>query len=163
MSESSEDKTKRRTVSALRTYQWSYQHSVFYDDPTESHSLLEDQVQFKQVLRRKCPDQPFLTRIQSLKQGGAPLQAYLTIFTTNEVEGFQSIVDKVFPKKMNARGRRLSDSKLESIITAILEQKPHDLSKIFDKVGTNRWTILNKHQLVPFSVLNDEAEGAVAL
>lgn len=148
MSETSEEKTKRKYLTVLRGYQWSYQHSVFYDDPDQSHALLEHMVRFKQILRRRCPDQPFLVRIQTLKKGSVPHQAYLTIFTTKKVEDLRQMANKVFPATMNVLGKRLSAEKHDQIARAIEKQKPHDLSKLFDKVGINRWTLLNKQHLV---------------
>ncbi|WP_236182279.1 hypothetical protein [Pseudomonas sputi] len=149
MSESSEDKTKRKYLAVLRSYQWSYQHSIFYDDPEQSHALLDHMVKFKQTLRRRCPDQPFLIRVQMLKKGGRPLQAYLTIFTTEKVEDLRNMANKVFPTVMNVLGKKLSTEKLDQIATAIEKQKPHDLSKLFGKQGVNRWSVLNKHLLLP--------------
>lgn len=149
MSETSEDKTKRKYLSVLRGYQWSYQHSVFYDNPELSYGLLDDMVAFKQTLRRKCPDQPFLLRIQTLKKGAAPHQAYLTIFTTEKVEDLGEIANKTFPTKMNDLGKKLSAEKLEQIAGAIEKQKPHDLSKVLGKSVINRWSILNRNKLAP--------------
>lgn len=147
MSETSEEKTKRKYLSVLRGFQWSYQHSVFYDDPEQSHALLEHMVKFKQTLRRHRPDQPFLVRIQTLKKGSAPHQAYLTIFTTKKVEDLREMANKVFPAIMNVMGKKLSVEKLDQIADAIEKQKPHDLSKLFDKAGINRWSVLNKNLL----------------
>ena len=149
MSEASEDKTKRKYLSILRDYQWSYQHSVFYDDPKLSQRLLQDMVSFKQTLRRRCAAQPFLVRIQTLKKGSAPHQAYLTIFTTKKVEDLREMANKVFPATINVMGKKLSGEKLEQIAGAIERQNPHDLSKVFGKAGVNRWSILNRDKLVP--------------
>lgn len=151
MSETSEDKTKRKYLAVLRGYQWSYQHSVFYDDPEQSHALLDHMVRFKQVLRRRCPDQPFLVRIQTLKKGSAPHQAYLTIFTIMKVEDLREMANKVFPATMNVLGKRLSAEKLDQIARAIEKQKPHNLSKLFDKAGINRWSVLNKNSMLGIS------------
>lgn len=150
MSEESEDKTKRRYLRALQSYQWSYQHSVFYDDPASSHQLLEHMGKFKQSLRRACPTQPFLIRIQTMKVG-AIIQAYLVIMTTSRVKKLEAIANQSFPVKINEMGRKLSIEKLIQITSAIERQKPHDLSKVFAKEGVNRWTILNKKLLIPAS------------
>jgi uncharacterized protein YneF (UPF0154 family) len=146
VSETSEEKTKRKYLTVLRGYQWSYQHSVFYDDPEQSLGLLEDMASFKQMLRRRCPDQPFLIRVQALKKG-AVHQAFLSITTTAKVDDLREIANKTFPAKMNVMGKRLSVEKLDQIARAIEKQKPHDLSKLFDKAGINRWSVLNKHLL----------------
>lgn len=147
MSESSEEKTKRKYLTALRGYQWSYQHSVFYDDPEQSLGLLEDMASFKQILRRRCPDQPFLIRVQALKKG-AVHQAFLSIITTAKVDDLREIANKTFPAKMNVVGRRLSAERLSQQARVIEEAKPHNLSKLFGKAGINRWTLLNKQHLV---------------
>lgn len=151
MSESSEEKTKRKYLTVLRGYQWSYQHSIFYDDPEQSIALLGDMVLFKQMLRRKCPDQPFLIRVQALKKG-AIHQAFLSIITTAKVGSLGEIANKAFPAKMNVIGRRLSAERLSQQASVIEESKPHDLSKLFDKTGINRWSMLNKHALVAAQV-----------
>lgn len=148
MSETSEDKTKRKYLTVLRDYQWSYQHSIFYKDAELSHALLDDMVRFKQVLRRRCPDQPFLIRVQALKKGDVH-QAFLSIITTAKVEDIEGIANKTFPAAMNVRGRRLSAERLSQQGHVIEEAKPHDLSKLFDKAGINRWSVLNKHSLAP--------------
>ena len=149
MSEASEEKTKRKYLTVLRDYQWSYQHSIFYKDAEQSHALLGDMVKFKQLLRRKCPDQPFLVRIQTNKSGSRTHQAYLTIFTTKKVEGLRELANKVFLATMNVLGKRLSVEKHDSIARAIEKQKPQDLSKVLEKAGINRWSVLNKDKMQP--------------
>jgi hypothetical protein len=146
VSETSEEKTKRKYLTVLRGYQWSYQHSVFYDDPERSLGLVKEMVSFKQMLRRRCPDQPFLIRVQALKKG-AVHQAFLSIITTAKVDDLVEIANKTFPAKMNVVGRRLSAERLSQQASVIEEAKPHDLSKLFDKSGINRWTLLNKYHL----------------
>jgi len=155
VSESSEEKTKRKYLTVLRGYQWSYQHSVFYADSEQSHALLDDMVKFKQVLRRRCPDQPFLIRVQALKKG-AVHQAFLSIITTAKVDDLRDIANKTFPATMNVVGRGLSAARLSQQARVIEEAKPHDLSKLFDKAGINRWSVLNKHCLL---LLDSEIES----
>lgn len=146
MSETSEEKTKRKYLTVLRGNQWLYQHSVFYDDPEQSLGLLDDMASFKQMLRRRCPAQPFLIRVQALKKG-AVHQAFLSIITTARVDDLREIANKTFPATMNVVGRRLSAERLSQQARVIEEAKPHDLSKLFDKAGINRWTLLNKQHL----------------
>jgi hypothetical protein len=160
VSETSEEKTKRKYLTVLRGYQWSYQHSVFYDDPEQSLGLLEDMASFKQMLRRRCPDQPFLIRVQALKKG-AVHQAFLSIITTAKVDDLREIANKTFPAKMNVIGRTLSVEKHDSIARAIEKQKPQDLSKLFDKAGINRWSVLNKRLLLPLEPVVSLGRGDV--
>ncbi|MNH33746.1 hypothetical protein D3C79_942870 [compost metagenome] len=125
--------------------------------------MLDDMVAFKQTLRRRCPDQPFLVRIQTHKKGAAPLQAYLTIFTTKKVEDLREIANKAFPTEMNVMGKKLSGEKLEQIADAIDKQKPHDLSKVLERSAINRWSILNKQQLVAIQQDYEDAAGTTML
>ncbi|MNJ41418.1 hypothetical protein D3C77_363420 [compost metagenome] len=148
MSETTEDKTKRKYLAVFKGNPWSNQYSVFYADPTMSNSLLDDMVAFKQRLRRVYPDQPFLIRIQLKSGSGWPLHAYLTMFTTKPVDGLQDLVSQLFTTPMKVLSRRLNEGKMVTIANAIDKQRPQNLSKFFAKAGVNRWTVLNKGLLV---------------
>ena len=149
MSETSEEKSKRRYLSVLKENQWSYQYSVFYDDPVQSVELLDDMVRFKRYLRREYKNQPFLFRIQThMHRDKQVLQALLTLFTTEKLTGFEELANKAFPSPMNTQSRYITDGKLASMVESIGRQRTHDLSKLFNKVGQNQWGILNKPLLV---------------
>ncbi|ERH51198.1 hypothetical protein O203_23915 [Ectopseudomonas chengduensis] len=148
MAEASEDKTIRKYLHALTSNEWTYRHSVFYDDHNESVHLLDDMIVFKQTLRRKHPEQPFLIRIQLLNREKRP-QAYLMIMTTKRVRDIQDIADKSFSAPPNTVGEPVNPKKLESIAGKIRTQKPHDLQWFFKKPQVRRWTILNKEKLLP--------------
>ncbi len=155
MSETSEDKSKRNYLKQLQDYQWSYQHSIFYEDVEDSRALLSDMVRFKQELRRQCPDQPFLIRIQLLNKktprnpdGG--LQAYLSIITTkNAYKNIGAAADKAMSTQCNVMSKSLSPEKLISLASAIKVQKPHNLEGFFGAAKINRFTLLNKFKLTP--------------
>lgn len=158
MSETSEEKSKRNYLHLLRDYQWSYQHSLFYDDLKESTALLDDMVRFKQVLRRMCPDQPFLIRIQLHNRktphnpdGG--LQAYLVILTTESADKqIKAAAAKAMSAQCNVMSMRLTPEKIRKAASAIKVQKPHDLERLFGKEKINRFTVLNKNKLVPLAL-----------
>lgn len=146
MAEPSEDKTIRRYLHNLTSYEWSHQHCIFYQEPSASTRLLEDMAVFKQALRRKCPDQPFLIRIQLLNREKR-FQAYLMILTTKRVKEIQEIADRAFSAPTNTIGRKCTSERIDSMATKIKRQKPHDLQRFFDKSKIRRWTILNKNLL----------------
>lgn len=148
MAEASEDKTIRKYLHALTKFEWSYQHSVFYQEPSESIQLFDDMAGFKQALRRKCPEQPFLIRIQLLNREKR-FQAYLMILTTERAMGIQELADKAFSAPTNTIGRKCTPERIVSMATKIRSQKPHDLQRFFDKPQIRRWTILNKETLSP--------------
>ncbi|KFX67667.1 hypothetical protein TMS3_0120835 [Pseudomonas taeanensis MS-3] len=153
MSETSEQKSKRNYLHLLHEYQWGYQHSLFYDDLHESTALLDDMVRFKQELRRKCPDQPFLIRIQLHNRktphnpdGG--LQAYLVILTTkNAYKAISAAADKVMSGQCNVMSMSLTPEKNIKSASAIKSQRPHDLERFFGKEKVNRFTVLNRNKL----------------
>lgn len=152
MSEASPDKTKRRYIKLLTDYQWNYRYSVFYDDLTLSSQLITDKEEFQQRLRKEFPEQPFLIRVQT-KVGGLDdsktLQAYLTILTTAKSEGLKQVVHDSFPAHMNVMSEPLSAGKLKSITSAIENQRPHNLKKVFGDIRIKRYSVLNKAKLQP--------------
>jgi len=152
MSEASPDKTKRRYIKLLTEYHWSYRYSVFYDDLTLSSQLVTEKEEFQQRLRKEFPEQPFLIRIQT-KVGGLDdsktLQAYLTILTTARSESLKSVVHESFPSDMNVMSEKLSTGKLQSIASAIENQRPHNLTKVFGDIRIKRYSVLNKAKLQP--------------
>lgn len=162
MSETSEDKSKRNYLKQLQGYQWSYQHSIFYEDVEDSRALLSDMVRFKQELRRQCPNQPFLIRIQLLnrKTGRNPdggLQAYLSIITTkNAYKAIGAAADKAMSTQCNVMSKSLTPEKLTKAASAIKAQKPHDLERLFGKEKINRFSVLNKTKLIPLPALAAE-------
>lgn len=145
--ESSEDKTKRKFAAHLRKPIWTIQYSVFYVDRPGSNKLLDDQKLFRRELKRKFPDQPFLVRVQTL-QRGAVLQAYLTLFTTQEADGIKELAERYFPAEIRVPRKKLTVEQCELKAHKILTQKPHDLTKMFGEVRIRRYGIINKHLLV---------------
>ncbi|UVL23720.1 hypothetical protein [Pseudomonas donghuensis] len=147
--ETSEDKTKRKFAKYLVAPIWNYQYSVFYDTPEDSKNLLDDQKMFRQELRRKYPDQPFLVRLQTLKshRRGNVFQAYLTMYTTTKVEGLQKLADRCFPSVMNVIYRQITPDLCEVKAHKILTQQPHNLTKLFGEVRVRRYGVINKNLL----------------
>lgn len=153
MSESSDDKSKRKYLHLLLNYQWSYQHSLFYEEREDSKTLLDDMIRFKQELRRKCPDQPFLIRIQlhNRKTEHSPdggLQAYLVILTTERADKqINEATEKAMSAQCNILNMILTPEKITKAASAIKSQKPHNLERLFDKQKINRFSVLNKNKL----------------
>lgn len=153
MSETSDEKSKRNYLRLLNDHEWSHQHSLFYEDIANSKALLDDMVRFKQVLRRKCPDQPFLIRIQLLNRKTASnpdggLQAYLVILTTmNARIALAEAAEKAMHAVCNILRKKLTQENKARMASAIKSQKPHDLERFFGRDKINRFTLLNKDQL----------------
>jgi hypothetical protein len=146
MSESSDDKTRRKFANQLLQPVWTYQYSFFYESPDLSNNLLEDQKVFRQELRRKFPYQPFLVRIQMLNRGQV-LQAYLTLYTTCKTVGMREVADRYFPQAMKMIYRHLTDRSRENKAHKIHTQNPQNLTKLFGSVRVRRYGVINKHLL----------------
>lgn len=158
MTETSEEKTKREYIRMLASYEWSHQHSVFYQDEEESINLLDDMVAFKKLLRRRHPDQPFLIRIQMLnkklnKADGAEkkLQAYLVIITTKRIKDIKSIAESTFCAPVNILGRPYRKDRIERNTETIKKESSHNLKNFFGDKRIKRWTLINRHLLQPIS------------
>lgn len=149
--ESSEDKTKRKFANYLLHPIWTYQYSVFCDDPEESINLLEYQKVFRRELGRKFANQPFLVRIQTHRLANVH-QAYLTLYTTQKTVGFQELADRYFPTAVNVIYQQLTERKRATKAHKILTQKPHDLTKLFGEVRIRRYGVINKHLLADIEV-----------
>lgn len=153
MSETSNEKSKRNYLHLLNDHEWCYQHSLFYENATDSKALLSDMIKFKQVLRRKCPDQPFLIRIQLLNRKtdynpDGDTQAYLVILTTIKSKtAITETAEIAMHATCNILGKRLTQEKKTHMASTIKLQKPHNLEHFFDKDKINRFTILNKNKL----------------
>lgn len=154
MSESSEDKSKRNYLRLFLEYEWNYQHSLFYEEQDASKSLLDDMIKFKQTLRRKCPDLPFLIRIQLLKRKTAhnpngDQQAYLVILSTQKsTQQIRQSSEKAMRASCNVIHMKLSAEKIAKTASAIKTQKAHDLERFFERTKINRFTLLNKEKAI---------------
>ena len=63
VSESSQEKTKRKTLELLSSEQWSYQLSIFYRCFSNRLLALEHKEKVTRVLKRLNPEQPMLYRL----------------------------------------------------------------------------------------------------
>lgn len=138
MSEASIDKTRRRLCSLFDFYNFKYQYSFFFPDGIEPEHFLNQAAKIKRFLRRKYK-QPILLKINlSAKRG---LHAYITMYAEQQLEDYKKFMELRFPGE--ARSRALTPEKIESTISAIMNQKPHNLSGYFKKNKVNRYTMLN--------------------
>lgn len=147
MTESSEDKTKRRYIRQLLTYPWAYQTSLFYPSEQESLALIDDLSSIKAKLRRKYPDQPFLLRL-ALKHHPAPASetiAWLSVLTLSEIPTLKQFLRGPDNHRVLRRGIA-PDKRLRSAIS-IHTQRPHRLKEFFGRDKVNRYALLNEKHL----------------
>jgi hypothetical protein len=159
--ESSEDKTKRKFAKHLLYPIWDYQYAVFYETPEDSIDLLKDQAAFRQALKRKYPNQPFLVRVQTLRSPRRRnvLQAYLVMYTTQKAPGIKELANHYFPVTMNVIYRKMAERNRAIKAHKILNQRPHDLEKLLGKVRIRRYGVINKHLLEALESAQDADEN----
>ncbi|MBD2838291.1 hypothetical protein ID144_14680 [Pseudomonas sp. JM0905a] len=145
MTETSEDKTKRKYVDRLLAGIWTHQYSVFYKDIDDSIHLIEDAAKFRQGLGRKFPDQPFLIRL-ALKAEGRTTQAWLSVLTTQKTPELIEWAERKFSKPVNVIKRPYSQAKAEKSAGSIRKHKPHDLNYFFGKEKVNRYGLINEER-----------------
>lgn len=143
MTESAEQRTKRRFCEYLDLTEWTYQYSFFYQCATDAREFaLGDATKFKEKLRRtkSLQSQSFLYRLCLYKSN-----AFHTVFTTKKVDEMllQALVDKVSKVEIRILGREVADWRIERYKNAVRKQRPHDLRGFFGDKKINRIALLN--------------------
>lgn len=161
MSETSEERSKREFCRYLRDYHWETQVSFFYNNQAESDKAIENAVDLKRYIKRQYNRAGILWRINlktinPKKVGindaeGKSLTLPIHIFYLS-----QPIKKLILPPAFHVRfednlrykKRTLTRSKIESTISAIKKQKPHNLEEHFKKDKVNRFGLLNKNHAI---------------
>lgn len=143
MTETAEQRTKRRFNEYLDLTTWTHQYSFFYQNSEDAKAYaLDDATKLKEKLRRtkSLRHQPFLYRLCLYKAN-----AFHTVFTTKpiDLELLDSIIAKVNSVEIKVAGRELSDWKIEKYKRAVSKQKPHNLVGFFGDKKINRIGLLN--------------------
>jgi hypothetical protein len=144
MSEDTIEKTKRKMIDLFKDYEWTYQYSIFYDNPADSIHLEEDLNRLRVKIKKR--DQPLYIIKRTLNRG--VLQAFATIFTTRAIEGFDKLVSNSSQYEINIRKRKISDSFLVSTIQKLKKQKLHNLNIFFGRKSIKRYSVINAKKLV---------------
>jgi len=155
LSETPEEKTKRKLSTLITDHQWTHQYSVFYREIENCPSLISDSNKLKKTLRTKYPESPFLVCYRTLyKKERGGLQAYLTLFSTTKIYNFNKLANKAFESGVTGTGRALDQEKQQRIASAIKNQKLHDLNKYFGQ-KIRRYSLLNKSALGDYSYYSE--------
>lgn len=153
MSESSEERTKRKFLNQLKNYDWRVQVSLFgHDTPENTHELFK---YAKTVLRRSSPDQPYLVRLQLKRHRDSKrLHAYLSCLTIQKLDS--ETVALITKTGLKVKQRVITKKKIESIGSTIKKQNPHDLSLYFGDIPVKRYTVLNAAKLEDFRLIDPD-------
>lgn len=159
--ESSKDKTKREIINLLTNHQWQYQYSIFFDvrdtDYEEAKVLAVEwfnsfnDIKFRDYLR-KTSDTAILfmirtTIIKNRADNKRFKQVYLTLYCNQQL-----YLDDVIYNYLDSDGdtinvvfRKVKAEKIASTVSAIKNQKLHDLEFLGNK---KRYSLINKKLLV---------------
>ncbi|MET0015019.1 MAG: hypothetical protein ABW088_15310 [Sedimenticola sp.] len=156
MSESSEDRTKRKYINYLHSCEWKYQYSIFYKSIAASKEAVNHAHKLKRNFSRTFKN-PLLHRLQlrggldpKIFDDGVPgkrvIAAYHSFFSTDKLdrEKLEDIAGRVVDGQIKVNYRSLRPEKLARIESAIKNQKPHDLITFFGKSNIQRISLLNK-------------------
>lgn len=162
MSESPEQKSKRKFVEYFVEGSWNYQTTLFLDSVADVENALELFAEARKKINRKIKG-PVLWRIgvknrqQKLfndwdgKASGNISAPYLTFFTEEELgeDVLFNLLGKNFPSgSTRLKSRTLNEEKLQSVRSAISNQRPHNLESVFKKKGVQRYGLLNSDKKV---------------
>lgn len=172
MTESSIDRTKRQFIKKLDEHEWSMQVSIFITSADELENALELFQATRSHLARKLPEQPFLWRLAVKRENPAKIfgdsytgtersihAPYLTMFTTDASNA--ATIKKAFESlnvssKLKIMVRTVTSGKVASYRSAVKNQDPHDLKKVFGDKHSRRFGILN---LAPPQSDRDDSKG----
>lgn len=127
MSESSTDKTKRKLIKILQTYDFNYQYSVFFNEINDRQEIISEIRLLKEQVRRRHKNIPILFQLRHKKhtdiQKYGEFTFFITFFSTEPLNKFPEINYPI-------RERKLHDGKIESTINSIKKQKLHQINLV---------------------------------
>jgi len=156
MSESAEQRSKRKFIEHLDSYPWQFQVSIFYSTYQNSLFIEEHKKALNIWLRRWCKE-PILLRLRTrntkvcylfdvpkTNQKTVPMP-YIQLFFINEHQwaDIERKLEKIAGENIHLKNRRLSPKKLCSYKRAVKKQKPNNLKKILGDKKINRFSLLN--------------------
>jgi len=174
LSESAEDKSKRRFCEYLDLADWRYQYSFFHNDEhTAQEFAIQDSAALRKALARAFKDQPFLYRlcltnrgykqareevdedtgeIITLPKEKPVLLPYHMFFTTKKLD--YGVVSKLVNKYCNDIDeihmlyRARTEAQIVRYRSAVKVQKPHNLKRFFGDKKINRIALLNQKAIL---------------
>lgn len=147
MSETAEQRSKRRFNEYLDLKIWTHQYSFFYQCSEDARACaLSDSAKFKEKLRRTkaLKSQPFLYRL-CLYRGNA----FHTIFTNEAIEVglLETIICKASGAEFKVVGREIPEWKIKKYRCSVSKNPPHNLKGFFGDKKINRIALLNAKKI----------------
>ncbi|WP_087090832.1 hypothetical protein [Acinetobacter pittii] len=172
MSETSEEKKKRKLIAELRDYQWLYQYSVFprleganreEDKSRAEEIILSGLDKFRDKLRRKVSNIGILFEIRKMNviliRGFQTqyrrknfVQIYITFHASAKIEEelLHEIVEAIYGDEVNITARLLGEQDVLGAIEKIQIQALHDFSSYYEIKGRkfNRYSGINRSSFI---------------
>lgn len=166
MSETSEEKTKRRFITNYNNDYFTTQISIFYLHSYDGLKALKHKLTVTNLVRRTYPEQCFLYRLcltttdtkhlddlrDTQPSQGEVLMGYHTFFTNNKIdsERLTRALNKRLDGSVRVTQRLLSGRKKLFYTSSFKKGELHDLHSYFGITGQiKRLSTLNKKHLPP--------------
>lgn len=143
MTESAEDRSKRKFCDHLTSYEWTSQISAFYEDQDVAiESVIIEGAKLRKALARAFPESVFLWRLMIKHRSGQGPFPYWTAFTTESMN--RKDLTRYFKKLgCNPSVRKVTEEKVASFGRAVMTQRPHDLNRVLGDRKINRFSLVN--------------------
>ena len=160
--EHSEDKTKRELIKLLTNQQWKYQYSIFFDvssfdvDTAKSIAInwIDDfnDIKFRDYLRKVSNTAILFVIRTGLVRNRLDKKRFKQVYITmycNEPLSIDDVVSRYYTgsydSSINVMSRKVTESKLNSTISTLNNQRLHDLSFLSNK---KRYSLINRKLLI---------------
>jgi len=162
MTESAEERTRRKFLAHFDQHEWQYQIIVFLRSPDDIEDAAELFAKARKHFARKNPNHPILWRTGV--KGVIPHQVFptyktkeriinmpfLTLITTKEFDHTKAVAQfdgLSVVGRLDIRQRVFAESKRTSYRKAVQKQKSHDLKAVFGDRKINRFGMLNSNHI----------------
>lgn len=167
LTESAEEKRKRRLIASFKNYQWKYQYSIFprlkgkdkgEDLAIASYALLEYDKELRRKLGEQFSDTAILFEFRRgrISKDFRPkyrvnfAQVYITFHSSKELdrEDLTKLIQSIYEDDANFASRSVSGDNLEKSISTIQSQRSHAKIVREDGKEVNRLSIINRKNVI---------------
>jgi hypothetical protein len=157
VSETSEEKKKRKLIAELRDHQWLYQYSLFprlegqnrdEDKSNAETTILRGLDDFRDRLRRKTPNIGILFELRKLNVARLRnfvtryrnknfIQIYITFRTTKEIDEqmLKEIAEDTYSDRVNILERSINEEDIIKSISTIRNENLYDFTPYYQIIG----------------------------
>ncbi|CAI3100009.1 hypothetical protein MWMV2_MWMV2_01079 [Acinetobacter oleivorans] len=172
MTETSEEKKKRKLIRELREHQWLYQYSVYPRLLGENRAVDKSRAEgiillgiddFRNRLRKRTANIGIFFEIRKMNVGLIKgfetqykrknfAQIYITFYTSEEIEVtlLNEIVETAYCDEVNVRSRKVTEEKMLKTIATIRRQGVYNFSSYYEIKGNkfNRYSCIHRSSFI---------------